>query len=182
MGTTLFKGCYKAMKYRTIPPTPNRGKLLLTYRYDIEWENRRNSPFAHSFVCACAMAARANRVKTFATHFWGECYEMKEWELKEKAIGCELADGLYSEECTDGFTRSECIGTTDFAAYTYTFFAITDDMVEESKRQLEEYKRSIGQDEGSIEDDKRSIEEDKRSIEEEHPEYIIEEVLKIQDD
>lgn len=103
-------GCYNVS---------SRGRYLLNYRWDIEWEPKRHASFAHSFACACAEAARINKVQFFATHFWGECWELDKEDLGERSTnGCVLADGNYQNYCKSINEDGTCLGTTSYFVYT----------------------------------------------------------------
>jgi len=107
------QGCYKAY---------TKGRLLVFYRWDIEWNAYRLPMFAHSLVCACADAAKAAGVTMFATHFWGECWEIRPADMGPKSDGCVLADGLYRNKCN--MVNGECLGSTDFAVYKYFYHGL----------------------------------------------------------
>lgn len=109
--TTWTKiGCYNVRA---------RGRLLLNYRYDIEWEMDRHPAFAHSLLCACAEAARINHVQYFATHFWGECWELDQEDLVQQSDkGCLLADGKHENQCRSIADPGLCLGTTSYYVYT----------------------------------------------------------------
>lgn len=110
----------------------SRGRLLVDYRYNIEWEKDRFPKFSHSLVCACASAARIIKARYFATHFWGECWELQKDDINEPSTeGCVLADGLYNTTCNGLSQGGECIGTTSY--YVYSNLPLDED---ERKRQL----------------------------------------------
>lgn len=118
-------GCYDVKE-------ENRGRYLLNYRWDIEWEPTRFAKFAHSFACACAEAARINHVQFFATHYWGECWELEQEDLVTPSEGCILADGEYKNKCDSINEDGTCLGTSGFFVYT-----ITPPDEDKKKRELE---------------------------------------------
>lgn len=109
--TTWTKiGCYNVS---------SRSRQLLNYRYDIEWETKRHPAFAHSLLCACAEAARIAKVQYFATHFWGECWELDQEDLVAKSdYGCIMADGKHENRCIGLSEPGQCLGTTSYFVYT----------------------------------------------------------------
>lgn len=98
--------------------TKGRDRFLLNYRYDIEWAPTRFPSFAKSFICACAEAARLNKVQYFGTHYWGECWEIDPEDIAEPSTGCELADGTYKNQCAGLNTGGECLGSSGYYIYT----------------------------------------------------------------
>merc|ERR1712154_337915 len=105
----VLKGCYDVYA---------RGKYIHTKRLTIDWSKQGHPKYAWNFVCACADAAKKAGIKMFATHFWGECWELKEKDLARKSEdGCRLADGLYmTNTCDDS---NACLGVVGYAVYTY---------------------------------------------------------------
>lgn len=127
-------GCYSAK---------GRGRYLLNYRWDIEWAPDRIGEFTKAFVCACAEAARINKVQYFATHYWGECWELDEENLIEAVDeGCYLADGKYTDQCVGINYDQECLGAHNY--YVYTNVALPYEPDEDKrKKKRESYKRGI---------------------------------------
>jgi len=105
------KGCFAFAK---------RGKYLVNRRYEIEWSKAKHSGFACSFVQACAKAALAEGVPHFATHYWGECWEvqMSEGTAVPSGEGCSLADGNYQTLCKGTDLTHECLGSTNYYVYS----------------------------------------------------------------
>lgn len=106
----LPRGCYD-----TRVPF-KRGKLLVYWRHDIEWN--RIDKFARSLKCACAEAARRAGARFFGLHFWGECWALDPREIKMAPQGdCTLADGLYKTKCPRANGNKVCLGIKSY--YTY---------------------------------------------------------------
>merc|ERR1719354_20803 len=98
----------------------NRGRYLVNRRYQIKWSKDEHSKFACDFVQACAQAAKDAGVMFFATHFWGECWEVNitEGAAVANGDGCSLADGLYKSKCAGTDLSNECLGTTNYYVYS----------------------------------------------------------------
>lgn len=105
----VLSGCYDVSKRR---------KYLYNERLTIDWKKEGHKDYAENFICACIDAAEKAGIMMFATHFWGECWELREEDLVRKSNdGCVLADGLYkTKTCQAG---SACLGTTGYAVYTF---------------------------------------------------------------
>lgn len=115
----------------------HRDRFLLSYRSNIEWEQARFPAFATSLVCACAEAARLNDVQYFATHFWGECWEIDVEDFaKTGTEGCMLADGLHYNKCGGVNEGGECVGTT--AYYIYTNIGTATEGDKKKKKEVQE--------------------------------------------
>ena len=102
-------GCYKFS---------SRGRYLVNYRYKIKWSKQLHTQYACDFVQACARAAKEAKVPYFATHYWGECWEISlEQGEKDQKDGCYLADGLYQTNCDGTDYNEECLGSTNYYVY-----------------------------------------------------------------
>ena len=92
-----------------------------SYAYvSMQYFRDEHSKFACDFVQACAQAAKDAGVSFFATHFWGECWEVNitEGAAVANGDGCSLADGLYKSKCAGTDLSNECLGTTNYYVYS----------------------------------------------------------------
>jgi len=125
LGTAFFReGCYSFSK---------RGRYLVNRRYDIQWAKSKHSKFACDFVQECAKAAAKEGVMFFATHFWGECWEVQiaDGTAVPSGEGCSLADGLYQNQCVGTDLSHECLGSTNY--YVYSIAVPRNDDIQVSK-------------------------------------------------
>lgn len=115
------KGCEKSWEKVGCVNTLSRGKLLVYWRLDIEWQSTRVSSFAQSFICACAKAAKEANVTYFGTHFWGECFALEKDQTVVSSDGnCILADGSYQKKCngvSEKGQNTECLGGVQYYMY-----------------------------------------------------------------
>lgn len=105
---SYFVGCSQPIR---------NSKLILNFRFDIEWAPERISSFSKALRCACATAAMEAGAMEFAITFWGECWAVKKSDDEGESSGCVVADGLYKTKCSAG---DNCLGGTGYAVYKYT--------------------------------------------------------------